>query len=299
VQATHDLGGDDHDVWRVEEQAEEWRFTELDRTLFKTKREIAKWTAVWICRWDNSPGLFFDGRLLGGKGDRAFVLTFGFETIIFQVVHVVPADPNYGKTLWTSRDLPWGDILVPIRHPKGSTVSRRASGRSTARSSRYSKPGTFTREPESPQAACRRLTSRSTFLSLDLPQRLPQTRGNRKSLNRDGLEWRERGSNPQPPGCKPGGPNNRKSFDGNNLIAISRRREFSRIYQDFPGIRRVYHRFGAVAEFYAPMRYIKSVPFTSVVVRTRPISMEAASSAGDFADWARLSQASVLRRASV
>jgi hypothetical protein len=62
------------------------------------------------------------------------------------------------------------------------------------------------------------------------------------------------------------------------------------------GIRRVYHRLSAVAEFYASMRSIESVPFASVIVRTRPISMGAASSAAGSADWVRLSQASVPRR---
>ena len=44
------------------------------------------------------------------------------------------------------------------------------------------------------------------------------------------------------------------------------------------------------------MRYIESVLFMSVIVRTRPISMGAVFSAAGSADWAHLSQASVPRR---
>ena len=87
----------------------------------------------------------------------------------------------------------------------------------------------------------------------------------------------------------------RKSFGGNSLGAIARLRAFSRIYQHFPGIRRVYHRFCAVAEPCSSMRSIESVDITLFIAGTRPVSMGPSPSAV----WARLSQASLPRRASV
>ncbi len=95
-----------------------WRYSELDHTLFYTNKEIPKNTEVWICHWKNSPGSFYEGRVLGMNHDRAFVTTFGFGNLVFQVLHVVPVDPNDGKTMWMSTTLPWDEILIPIRYPK-------------------------------------------------------------------------------------------------------------------------------------------------------------------------------------
>src|SRR5262245_54847636 len=74
------------------------------------------------------------------------------------------------------------------------------------------------------------------------------------------------GSNRQPPGCKQGDRNNCKPFNGNSLTPLVPLQEFSRFYQDFPGIRRFPHSVAAVPEFYASMRYIESVPITSVTI---------------------------------
>ena len=101
----------------------EWRYTQVDHTLFQKRREIPDRTEVWICRWDNTTGPSYDSHLMGENHDRAYVVTFGFGTLIFQVLHLVPVDPNDGKTMWISDDLPWDDILIPIRHPRGSTAS--------------------------------------------------------------------------------------------------------------------------------------------------------------------------------
>ena len=54
-----------------------------------------------------------------------------------------------------------------------------------------------------------------------------------------------------------------------------------------------------MAEFYTSMREIDSVPFTSIIVRARPISMGVTPSAAGSLDWARLSRAFVSRRDGV
>ncbi len=99
-----------------------WRFSELEHTLFYKNRTIPKNTDVWICHWVNSPGTSYVGKMLGNTHDRAFVATFGFGSLIFQVVHVVPVDPNDGKTMRSSNALPWDEILIPIRYPRNLPI---------------------------------------------------------------------------------------------------------------------------------------------------------------------------------
>jgi hypothetical protein len=100
-----------------------WRYSELDHTLFYTKREIPKNTDVWICYWANSPGPSYDGRAPRSRKERGYVATFGFGTQVFQVIHVVPVDPNDPEARNFVNGAPWDEILVPIRHPKNLPIS--------------------------------------------------------------------------------------------------------------------------------------------------------------------------------
>ena len=96
-----------------------WRYSELDHTLFYTKKEIPKNTEVWICHWKNSPGAFYEGRVLGMKHDRAFLTTFGFGNLVFQVLHVVPVNPDDGKTDVDEHHSPVGRDSDPHPLPEG------------------------------------------------------------------------------------------------------------------------------------------------------------------------------------
>jgi hypothetical protein len=100
-----------------------WRYTELDHTLFFTNREIPKNTDVWICYWANSQGPSYDGRAPWSRKERGFVATFGFGTLVFQVIHVVPVDPKDRETRNLVNGAPWDEILIPIRYPKDLPIS--------------------------------------------------------------------------------------------------------------------------------------------------------------------------------
>jgi hypothetical protein len=111
-------------------------------------RELPKCTSVWIAKWANSPGPSYVGRVLGNQpphqkltgeesvsaaarasgltvvsrypSDRALVTTFGFGSLVFQVVKEVPADSTDNRTMWVRPGLPWEQILrqiLPLESP--------------------------------------------------------------------------------------------------------------------------------------------------------------------------------------
>jgi len=114
-------------------------------------REFPKRTSVWIAKWMNSRGPSYVGRVLDNKpphqkpageesalsaarasglaiisrstSDRALITTFGFGSLVFQVVKEVPADPTDKRTLWVRPGLPWGQILRQIMPLESPTLS--------------------------------------------------------------------------------------------------------------------------------------------------------------------------------
>jgi len=124
-----------------------WRFSDLERCLFHQRQHIPPRTSVWISKWVDSPGPSYVGRILGDQSDRALVTTFGFGSLVFQVLKVVPVDPTDSKTMWIRPELPWDEILLQVWQPRVVPVSypppRAIHGESEleALELRFSRPG--------------------------------------------------------------------------------------------------------------------------------------------------------------
>ncbi len=95
-----------------------WRFTDPERCLFYKREQIPPFTFVWIANWIDSPGPSYGSRVLGDKSDRATVTTFGFGTLVFQVLKVVPCDATGNKTMELRPGLPWGQIMLQVWKPQ-------------------------------------------------------------------------------------------------------------------------------------------------------------------------------------
>jgi len=109
-------------VLETTNEPEVWRFTDTERCLFYTREEIPPFTLVWIATWSDSPGPSYASRVLGDKSDRATVTTFGFGTLIFQVLKVVPCDATGIKAMDLRPGLPWGQIMLQVWKPQAVPV---------------------------------------------------------------------------------------------------------------------------------------------------------------------------------
>ena len=115
-----------------------WQFNHYERCLLHLRKEIPPRTTVWIAKWVNSTGLSYAGRILGDNPrspqgyesdsaaaaesglaiisrvpwNRALVTTFGFGSLLFQVVKETPAEPTDNRTMQARPGAPREQILL-------------------------------------------------------------------------------------------------------------------------------------------------------------------------------------------
>ena len=100
-------------------ESKTWRFSDLERTLLSCGRnQVPGSTYIWIAKRVASPGPSYISHLLSKKGESTVgaVTTFGFGTLAFQVLKVVPGDMNRGPV--SCRTGPWDKVLLKVWPPQ-------------------------------------------------------------------------------------------------------------------------------------------------------------------------------------
>jgi len=102
-------------------EAETWRFTDLERCLFHKCEQIPPFTRVWTAKWIASPGPFYEShnQATEKSSDRGTVTTFAFGNLAFQVLKVVPHNPKMSSFfVATWPGLPWDQIMLQVWEPQ-------------------------------------------------------------------------------------------------------------------------------------------------------------------------------------